>query len=94
MLRAIYRLIEQLIENHAELAGLRRQLTHFQNRMEDAMANHEERLQAILTRVNAAVALIQDLRNRTDDPALSDELDAIENALAGAETPPVEDPPV
>lgn len=54
------------------------------------MATQEERMQAILARVNAAVALIQELRNNPENAAINDELDAIESALTGAEEPPEE----
>lgn len=81
MLRAIYRLIEQLIENHKELSGLRRQITHFQNRMEDHMATQEQRLQAILARVNETLALLNTLKD--NNPDIEDEIAAIESALTG-----------
>lgn len=56
------------------------------------MATHEARLQSILEGVTEAIRLIHELRDSQggDNPALTDELDAIEAALAGVDDiPPV-----
>lgn len=96
-MRAIYRLIEAVIVNRRELREIRQEinftrhlLNHFHNRMEDHMATQEERLQAILVGVREAVRLLGELK--VNNPAIEDEIAAIEEALAPAEAPT--EPPV
>lgn len=85
-MRAIYRLIEQLVLNRAELNRIRRQLTHFERRMEATMATQEERLQAISTKIDEVIEMLGTLRD--NNPQLEDEITAIETKLAGAIEPP------
>lgn len=66
--------LEQLQLNHREVLS--------------RMATQEERLQAILAGVQDALAKLAALKS--DNPAIEDEISAIETALAGAKEPPPE----
>ena len=87
-MRWAFKLIDALINNREETRRLRADIQRFIKEWRIRMATQEERLQAILTGVQDAIALIQDLRTRTDNQAINDELDAIEQALAGVSEPP------
>lgn len=93
-MKAICKLIEAVIINRSELkrisvqiGQLHRLLNHFHNRMEDHMANQEERLQAILAAVKNVKQMLAELK--ANNPQIEDEITAIESELAPAE-PPVE----
>lgn len=66
-----------------------RAINNLRRRLEELMANQEERLKAILVGVKEAVRLLNELK--TNNPQIEDEITEIEGVLAG--TPPAEDPP-
>lgn len=61
-------------------------ITNLQRKVNELMATQEERLQAILVAVQNVKQMLADLK--VNNPAIEDEIAAIEKELAPAEEPP------